>query len=70
MEQDIQNLQKSIEEQSAKIDALYISAEKTRKYFMITLWVTVFAVLLPLLGLFFAVPSFLSSYTGTMQIRE
>ncbi len=43
-----------------KIDAIYTSAEKTRKYFLAVLIVTAIAFVLPLLGLFFAIPSFLS----------
>lgn len=43
-----------------KIDAIYASTEKTRKYFLAVLIVTAIAFVLPLLGLFFAIPSFLS----------
>jgi hypothetical protein len=52
-----------LNEQNAKIDAIYASVEKTRKYFLIIIWITVIGLLVPLIGLFFAVPSFLSSYT-------
>ncbi|MDO8552885.1 MAG: hypothetical protein Q7S01_05215 [bacterium] len=46
-----------------KIDATYISAEKTRKYFLTVIIVSVIAFVLPLVGLFLAIPSFLSTYS-------
>jgi len=53
-----------------KIDAVYVSAEKTRKYFLTIIVVSVVAFVLPLIGLLFAIPSFLSSYgdiSGLLQ---
>jgi len=44
-----------------KIDAIYTSVEKTRKYFLAVLIVSIVAFVLPLIGLVFAVPSFLST---------
>ena len=61
-----QDLQKKIEEQGIKIDAIYKSVEKTRKYFLMIIWVTVIAVVLPLIGLIFVLPSFLSTYTNAI----
>lgn len=46
-----------------KLDAIYASSEKTRKYFLGTLIVTLIAFVLPLIGLVFAIPSFLSTYS-------
>ena len=45
-----------------KIDDVYASAEKTRKYFLAVVIVSVVAFVLPLIGLLFAVPSLLSTY--------
>lgn len=45
-----------------KVEMAYVSAEKTRKYFLITLIVSAVAFFLPLVGLLFAIPSFLSTY--------
>ena len=61
-----QDLQKKIEEQGIKIDAIYKSVEKTRKYFLMIIWITVIAVVLPLIGLIFVLPSFLSTYTNAI----
>jgi hypothetical protein len=51
----------------AKIDAIYVSVEKTRKYFQWTLIISVIVFVLPLLGLFFAIPAFLTNYVGSIQ---
>jgi len=58
-----QELKNKLEEQSIKIDAIYKSVEKTRKYFLMIIWITVIAVVVPMIGLFFAIPSFLSTYS-------
>jgi hypothetical protein len=60
-------LKKKIEEQGVKIDAIYKSVEKTRKYFLIMTWITVFAIVLPLIGLAFALPSFLNNYVTSLS---
>ena len=48
-------------EQEKKIEAIYVSVEKTRKYFLWTLIVSVGVVVLPLIVLMFAIPFFLST---------
>ena len=53
--------------QEAKIEAIYESVEKTRKYFLVVMWVTVVLVVLPAIGLVFALPAFLSSYTASLE---
>lgn len=50
-----------------KIDLVYQSVEKTRKYFLYTLIVTVALFILPLLGLLFAIPSFIHTYSATLE---
>lgn len=62
-----QEIQKKLDEQSVKIDAIYKSVEKTRKYFLIIIWVTVLGVVLPMIGLAFALPSFLGNYVNTLS---
>ena len=54
-------------EQDAKLDAIWKSVEKTRKYFLVVIWVTVALFVLPLIGLVFAIPSFLDSYLGSLD---
>ena len=50
-----------------KVDAIYVSVEKTRNYMLWTLLITLAVVVLPAIGLVFAIPSFLSTYNETLQ---
>lgn len=61
MEQEILNRLKAQEELTAKI---YLSVEKTRRYFMWTFYLSVIFVVLPLILLGFAVPVLLNSLSG------
>ena len=56
-----------LEELSVKIDAIYTSVEKSRKYFLVTMWITVLAIVLPMIGLMFVGPSFVNSYTSALN---
>ncbi len=47
-----------------KIDAIYATTEKTRKYFLWTLIITIALVVVPAIGLVFAIPSFVSTYSS------
>jgi len=57
-----QELLKKIEEQGEKIEKVYRSVGKMRKFFLWTLIITGALVVLPLIGLLFAIPDFLSLY--------
>ena len=57
----MEELLERLESQEKKIDAIYRSVEKTRKYFMWTLIITVAAIVLPLIGLVFVIPAYLST---------
>lgn len=50
-----------------KIDAVYISTEKTRKYFQWTMIITVVMFVLPILGLIIVIPMFISNYTSSFE---
>lgn len=65
MEQEILN---RLEAQNELLQQIYVSSEKTRKYFMWTLWVTLALFVLPLIGLVFAVPAFLNSYSSILKL--
>jgi type II secretory pathway component PulF len=60
MEADIQQRLDVLEK---KIDATFKSAEKTRKYLFWAGVVSIALFVLPLIGLIFAVPTFLSTYS-------
>lgn len=61
------NIQTKLAELEAKVDAIYTSVEKTRRYFQITMWVTIAMVVLPLVALLFIVPAFIRSYTSALE---
>ena len=50
-----------------KVDAAYKASESVRKYLFWTGVVTVALIVLPLIGLAFAIPAFLSNYTSTLN---
>ena len=51
-----------LEEISAKADKAYRAAESVRKYLFWTGVITVALIVLPLIGLAFVIPQFISSY--------
>jgi len=61
---------KRMRAQEEKIDQIYRSVEKTRKYFLWTLLATVIMFILPFLGIIVAIPWFIgvmsSTYGGMM----
>ncbi len=62
-----EDLIKKFDEQQVKIDKIYESVEKTRKYFQWTLIITVVTIVLPIVLLLFILPSLISSYTSTLS---
>ncbi len=64
MEQDIQD---KLDVQEGKLDAIFVSVEKTRKYFLVIMWITILAVVLPAIGLIFAIPAFIRTYTSAFE---
>lgn len=59
-------LKQIILDQQKKIDEIYISVEKTRKYLYWTMIATIIFFVLPLLVLAIAVPALISTYTATL----
>lgn len=56
-----------LEEQEIKIDSIYKSVEKTSKYILTIVIISVIAVALPIVGLLFAIPSFLNTYSTLLS---
>ena len=55
-----QELQQKLLDLEKKIDAIYVSAERTRRYFLLTIIVTLVALVLPLVASLFVTPSILA----------
>jgi type II secretory pathway component PulF len=56
---------KKIEAQDKRLEEIYRSIEKMRKYFLWTLIITVAVIVLPLIGLLLVIPKFLSIYSNS-----
>lgn len=67
MEEDVL---KKLSDLEAKVDAVYKSAEKTRKYFLWTIIGSVAMLLLPLVGLIFIIPQFLSALGPNLDLLK
>ncbi len=65
MEEDVI---KKLAQMEQKIDAIYKSAEKTRKYFLWTIIGSVILFILPLIGLIFVIPQFLSAIGPNLDL--
>lgn len=63
----MENFDKKLIELEEKINKIYISVEKTRKYFLWTAIITTAVIVLPLIGLIFVLPSFMTNYVGSLQ---
>jgi len=63
----MENNDKKIIELEEKINKIYISVEKTRKYFLWTGIITIAVIVLPLIALMFVLPSFMTNYVGSLQ---
>lgn len=60
MEQEILN---RLEKNEEKLEKIFVSVERMRRYFLWTLIITVLMVLLPAVGLLFAIPKFMDTYS-------
>ncbi len=65
MDQELSERLKALE---GKIDKTFASTEETRRYFLAVLVITVIAFVLPLVGLFFAIPSMMSTYSELLTL--
>jgi len=61
-------IQKKLEEQDQKLNLIFISVEKIRRYFLAVLIVSLVVFVLPLIGLVFAIPAFLNNYTSALGL--
>ena len=57
---------KKFDEQQRLLEAVYRSTEKTRKYFLWVMIISIAVIVLPVIGLVFAIPQFLNTYSGVL----
>lgn len=58
---------KTVESLEEKIDKLQLSIDRLNKIFLWTMIITVALFVLPLIGLIFAIPQFLSNYGSILS---
>lgn len=56
-----EDIKKRLDEQDKKLEEIRIAVEKTRKYLFWTFVVSIAVIVLPLIGLIFVIPQFLST---------
>lgn len=59
-----EEIRKRLDEQARKLEEIYRSVERMRKYFLWTLIVSVLVIVLPLIGLALVIPQFLNTYSS------
>jgi len=62
-----QEILKKLETQEVKIDEIYKSIEKTRKYILWTAIISLALIILPAIGLVFIIPQFVDTYTQALN---
>lgn len=62
-----QEILKKLNEQEIKIEAIWQSVEKTRKYFLFTMIASLLMFVLPIIGLIIIIPIFLSNLSSSME---
>lgn len=63
-----EELKTRLDTQEKKLDAIYVSVEKTRKYFLWTLIATIVAFVLPIIAAIVMVPLMLGSLLSVYTI--
>lgn len=59
-------LRARLDSQDQAITAIYASAEKSRKYFLWTLIITIVTIVLPMIGLIFAIPMIMDTFNSAL----
>lgn len=63
-----QEIAQKLAEQDKKLDLIYASIEKMRKYFLWTMIITIATIVLPIIALIAVIPWFLSVMTSAYSL--
>jgi len=63
-----EELKKRFDLQDESLKKIYVSAEKTRKYFLTTIVITIVTLVIPLIALIFILPRFINTYMSSLGI--
>ncbi len=59
--------QKRLTALETRREQIYVSVEKTRKYFLWIMWGTIIMFVVPLIGLAIVIPMFMTNYVGSLS---
>ncbi len=59
-------LKERLDRLEARVNAIFVSVEKTRKYFLWTMIITVAVIVLPLIGMAFVIPNVIGTYSSQL----
>ncbi len=61
-------MQEQLDAIEVRVEAIHASVEKIRWYMKVTAWVTIIVFVLPLIGLFFAIPAMIQAVTQASSL--
>ncbi len=61
-------IQEQLDSIEVRVNEIHTSVEKIRWYMKVTAWVTIIVFVLPLIGLFFAIPALMRSMSEAMTL--
>ena len=62
-----EEIKRRLDAQAELLEKIYRSTEKTRKYFLWTMIISVVIFVLPLISLVFVIPKFISTYASMLE---
>ena len=65
---DEEQIHRKLTELEKKLDIVYKSTERTRKYILWMFIISIVVVVLPLIGLIFIIPQFLNLYSDLVSL--
>jgi len=65
-ENENKNISQRFDLQDELLEKIYISVEKTRRYFLFTMVATLVTFILPLIAMIFVLPWFIKAYLPTL----
>jgi len=69
MQEDISKIYKALEDQGKRIEQIYASVEKSRKYFLAVIIISIVLAVVPLIGVIYEIPTFMGIYGSQDQLN-
>lgn len=65
-----EQLKERLDRLEMRVNAIFVSVEKTRKYFLWTMIITIVVIVLPLIGMAFVIPNVISTYSSQFSALQ